>query len=416
MIRSNCTVKKVMRSVVVTLVAGLSLSLVGCGKSAFNVTMNTQQASSPGYFNVPPKVDVLLFVDDTGSMITSFYSTIQTQVPTFLNQLRAQNWDYHFALNPLTARRTQIPQVVGSVYDASSPGWIAPYPGAVASSLTNIVPRFFRTPDSSTDFLSSNDVNNSLNGREPGFENIWYTLNHSINGTGFLRPDAMLVVMVIGNGNDDSDVVYSPRPDGLQLPTASSLTSSFNTYQSRFAGFCGSGAKCAGLQFHAAVNAAGSSTCLNGDGSSIAGDRYLRMARSLNSATYGTTYGAYDICSQSINSVLTQLNTNLSATKIPYQTDFLILDQEPNPSTIKVTKYPAGDTSSPQSISQGAAQGWIYVGRVTGQNVSSVSGTSVRMNPATGYAIKLNGSAVLSGNDTASVDFKPAGVTDSVSQ
>jgi hypothetical protein len=406
----------VPKSVFVTAFFSLVFSLTACGQTAFNVLSNTQNQASPGFFNVPPKVDILLFVDDTGSM-TSAYSTIQTQVPQFLNQLEAQKWDYHFASNGLTTPRAQIPQVAGSIYDGSHSGWVAPYPGASQSGVGNIVPNFFRslsladqgTPIAVSDFLTPAQVNSSLSGSEPGFKTIWSTLTSAINGTGFLRSDALLVVMVMGNGNDNSDVIYAPRSgDNYLVPTPDSLSTSLNSYETLMNGFC-AGGKCQSLQFHAAVSFNGGS-CLNSNVPAKQGMRYLQMA----TATSG---GQYDICSQSISSVLSQLGNHLTSTKLAYSTDYLMLSSAPNLSSIGVTKYLSGDTTQPQVIPQSSTNGWTYVGYVTNQTVSFIRGSNgivTRSNPASGYAIQLHGSAILTGSDTASVDSKPAGAQNSV--
>lgn len=402
-----------------------TLLVSGCGKTAFNTTVSTQTLPAPGYFNIPPKVDILLFVDDSGSMKSSF-SVIQKQVPAFLNTLESENWDYHFASNPLTRTRAQIPQVAGSAYDPSYSSWLAPYPGAQKSDLASsqIVPSFFRSVSASyqntakaySDFLTANDVNSALGDSEPGFSTIREILNSGISGTGFLRKDSLLLVMVMGNGDDNSGVSYAPRPDGVRTPSPTSQTNSFNEYLSYFQGFCQNGSKCGvGLQFHAAVNTTGASRCLYSTGSPLKGTRYMNMASNLGG-------GSYNFCTQDVSTVLTQLGQSLKATKVAYETDYLILKSEPNVDSIKVTKYLGGNTSRAQVISNKVndPEGWwTYVGYVQNLNISKVpkpGGGTIEMNPASGYAIQLHGNAVLTGSDSADVDSKPAGATTSVSQ
>jgi len=425
MVYSSAKFDKILRLALIPLFSVLFLPLAGCGKTAFNVLATSQNQASPGFFNVPPKVDFLLFVDDTGSM-TSSYATIQTEVPKFLSQLESQKWDYHFASNALTTPRTQIPQVAGSVYDSNHSGWLPSYPGQIFGGPDQIVASFFRSLSSAdqgtsaaySDFLTPGQVNAHLAGSEPGFKTMWSTLTQSINGTGFLRPDALLIVMAMGNGNDNSDVTYdSVSVDSTyttQVPNAASLTTSFNHYLNDFKGFCSSSRspQCQRLQFYAAVNLYGSSNCLKASLRPTIGQRYMDLADQLGGVKY-------DICSQSISSVLSQLGNNLKSQKISYKTDYLIIGSDPDPTSIVVKKYLGGDTSQAQVIPMDPNNGWTYVGYVTNQNISEVDGPSgsvTTLNPATGYAIALHGTAKISGNDTASVDFKPAGAQNSVTK
>jgi hypothetical protein len=91
----------------------------------------------------------------------------------------------------------------------------------------------------------------------------------------------------------------------------------------------------------------------------------------------------------------------------------LFISQDADPSSIKVTRYNGGDASQATTIPQDAINGWTYVGSVS--NVYAID-YPVPMNLSSGFAIKLNGSAKISGNDTTEVDFKPAGAQDSVSK
>src|SRR4051794_33044980 len=81
------------------------VSLTGCNNLAFNISPSTQNIQGPANFMIPPKVDILLVEDDTGSAY-EVYPTISQQLPVFLNQLQAETWDYHFATTPLTTFRS----------------------------------------------------------------------------------------------------------------------------------------------------------------------------------------------------------------------------------------------------------------------------------------------------------------------
>ena len=87
-----------------------------------------------------------------------------------------------------------------------------------------------------------------------------------------------------------------------------------------------------------------------------------------------------------------------------------MIDQAPELSTIRVTKYLGGDTRQPQVIPQDPVNGWTYAGYLTDVPVID---QPIPMNHQSGYAIELHGTAKLIGGDTASVEWKPEGARDS---
>src|SRR3954453_21040647 len=136
---------------VVSLV-GMSILNTGCGAQAFNVMPSQANIAAPGGAVVPPKVDILLVEDDTGS-ITPAFPTITSAVKDFLNQLDQQPWDYHFATIPLTTYRP-IQQVVGSKYDSNRGStWTPAYPGQKPNDLDMLPESFFSLPKDFSGFL-----------------------------------------------------------------------------------------------------------------------------------------------------------------------------------------------------------------------------------------------------------------------
>jgi hypothetical protein len=117
---------------------------------------------------------------------------------------------------------------------------------------------------------------------------------------------------------------------------------------------------------------------------------------------------------------MSDLTHQLAVQRLNYNLLYLFVSQEPNLSTVTVTKYKNGDRNQASIIPQDSKNGWSYAGNVT--NVSTIyfldpaTGQPVYMNTASGYALKLNGNAVLTGADTAQVNYKPVGATTSVSE
>ena len=121
---------------------------------------------------------------------------------------------------------------------------------------------------------------------------------------------------------------------------------------------------------------------------------------------------SFDICTQPMNQIFDSLTGQLQSRKIANRQHYLFISQDADPSSVKVTRYIEGDTSRAILIPQDATNGWTYVGAV--KDVYAID-YPFPTNLSSGYAIQLNGSAEISDNDTADVDFKPAGAQNSVS-
>src|ERR1700733_15233094 len=83
---------------------GLLAGLSGHGTQYYTTIPKTSQSQSPGTFAIASKVDIILVEDDTGSMFEP-YTTISTQLTSFVGAFDQQNWDYHFGIVPLTTSR-----------------------------------------------------------------------------------------------------------------------------------------------------------------------------------------------------------------------------------------------------------------------------------------------------------------------
>lgn len=385
--------------------AGVSSSVTGCaGKTAFNVTPTSQIVAAPGSTLVPPKVDFLLVTDDTGSAYEA-YDALSQQVPLFLNQLDQVRWDYHFASIPLTSYRS-VDQVVGSTFDSNRGSeWTPAYPGQLATDSGMVASSVFRLPSQFSQIWGT--ITNNLNGLEPGFANIKSVIESGLNGTNFMRNDAMLVVLVVGNGNDTSGVNFCKRGDGVTVVCSDgSEGNSFNQYKSWFSSLkpSAAGGTQSNIKFFSAVAQRQTSNCLGGG--SVIGDRYNRMASALGGQSY-------DVCTQPINQVLSSLTSSLQSTRMNFRTRYLFLDQEPELKSIKVTRYLNGDTNSARVIAEDPINGWTYAGKL--QDAYAID-YPIPMNQGSGYAIELHGTARLIGSDTAAIDATPAGAQNSVSK
>lgn len=388
--------------------------LIGCGKTAFDVGSSTNSNSAPGSYQLPPKVDFLLVEQDTGS-IAPVLSSIASQVNLFLNQFDQKKWDYHFATMALShppTSRYPLTQVIGSVYDynRASPqwgsSWVPLYPGQAPDFATMLSPSVFKIPSQYTGFVTQiSQLTDAMNGFQPGFQNILSALQTGLGNSKFLRSDSYFVVLFVGNQDDTSLVNFcslGPGSTGACSGSDCAISSqnltgyggdcnsqktSFNWYRSQFAQL--------NMHFYSAVAHSNQSNCLGGK--AIAGNRYIQMSYALGGQSY-------DLCSQSIASILSSLATSLQSERINFITKYLFMSQAPDPSSIQIQKFVGGDPNRPISIPQDPNDGWTYVGFTTHYAISSPS----PMGQTTGYAIELNGTAQLTGLDTASITYYPS--------
>lgn len=405
--RRHLTFRPAAALPVLTMLLTLASSgLAGCGPQAFQIQQQSNRTTPPGELLTPPKVDVLFVQDNTGSIFNLYY-TIQPKVTTFLNQLAASKWDFHFATTPLVTLRPQnVNQVATGPYDGNyGSQWVSPYPGAVPQSM-QIPSAFFRFPSQYTGFVSSSEVSTATGGLEPGFQTIWNALHTGFQGTGFQRPDAMLVIVMIGNGNDTSGVNFCQRPDQVWVPceqvspSQGTYESSLQTWINNFRNIALTEQASSSVRFYSTVSSV-QGTCLGSQ--AYQGDRYIRMAQAL-----GGTQA--DLCanpniSSALDTLFNNLSTQLSSIRLTLRQRFLVLSSEPNPATIRVTKYVGGNAAQAIEIPQDPINGWTYVGQTTQFLIDSPT----PMNQATGYMIELHGTAKLVGNDSADVNFLPPG-------
>jgi len=414
------------------------IQLTGCGNQGFVVGTDEAPQSAPGNFIIPPKVDLLLAQDNSASMNQAF-NEISSQLPSFLNQLESRNWDYHFYATPLGKRQNNqfdiFNKFLVSKYDANwilFNQWKPPYPGADPNVFGMGIPAeyFGGSPSTYTGFLSANDIR--ADGKELGFESILYSLDQAPY-VGFSRKDALTVVLVISTGDDMSGVNFCQRSDSLILPCSAGTTqyttsgtafcrvqnqnsstltqynnttcapfdtraSSLSYYKSEFDDFIQKG-YAAGLKMYSAVPFANEPNCRN-YGTVKVGSRYQSMAGALG----GTSF---PLCNSSIGTILNSVAQQLETLRLDFQTRHLVINTEPNLSTVKITRIRNGVA---QVIPQDGANGWSYLGYQ--ENIPAIDHPTP-MNHVTGYIFRLNGDSVLRGNDTANIEFKPAGASNS---
>lgn len=383
---------------ILSLIFGLSLLFVtACGKTAYNVSPNEETIQGPGNYYIKPKVDFLAVIDDTGS-ITNSLEAINQGLRSLLSTIIAQNWDVHFAQVPLTKYRA-ITQVLAT--DSSS----------VNSSV-------YRASNNYTGYLTQADVSTGSQGSEPGLKNILDVLKNNATQTGWGRADSKWKVMFFGNGQDTSYVNMCKRPyDGLTLPcdqmspapaqctpTATDPTGGSSTCDSTYTSmsFFENAYRNlnANLQVYAMVGGEAVNNCLGA--SSYVGSRYMDIAGFTNGSSI-------DVCTKSMNDLFAQFSADLQAERRSYKQRYLFLKQEPDLSSLKITRYIDGSSSNTVIITSSNYQ---YLGYKTDYAVDYPS----KLNMATGYALRLSDDAEIQGDDQVKISYLPKGSQNTVSE
>lgn len=398
-------------------VSALGFALSGCGSEQYQTPNYSERQTAPGTFTIPAKVDVVVAVDDTSSM-SDVNEAVRAQIPAFLQGLESSGWDYRFTAIPLTKARS-ISQIAASRYDGnwnSLGGWMAPYPGASPTGGSNVLSGYFRiaTPGqrlSYSDYVTAGS-NAGTGLHEPGLRNLIDALrSSSMSASKMIRSDAMLVVIPFSTGEDTSDLTYTTSGCGTDAErhgvhpaeyaqyNANCAAQMESTYQ-RLAGDFAAVKQRALVRMFAAVSAR-RGAC-QGDSNAYIGSRYARLAKDFGGR-------GLNICTSSISSVMNEISGELVSTRLNMTTRYLVVDRKPNASTVVVTATRGGVK---EAIAKDDANGWSLIessGPITVNTVElDTADGPIGMTQATGYVIKLNGSSVLKGDDTAEVKYEPA--------
>lgn len=375
--------------------AMVAATLSACGPQAF-VPGTNKLSQTAGDMNLPPKVDILLGIDVKGAM-KDIYPGMGSEIDQFTANMQASGWDYRFTAislsegDPLPLNKIAVAKYDGNWNAFGS--WLSPYPGAapwdqqIASSLFSAI----TTPSS---LFPSSLSGYGNDGHKSGIQNQATFLNRSDVQTNFLRPGAMLAVITLSDSRDTSGGTWQYRAmDGQYIWTAPAVNNIPALAQQILTAKGGQPAlvKYYSLVSHLQQNG----TCRGAY--TFAGTRYEQVAAQLGGQSI-------DICSNTLPAALNQVSGNLINARAAFRKVYLVLGTEPKIETIRVTKNGA-------LVPQDGANGWTYVGYVA--TPTATIDSPVAMNPATGYFIRLNGSARLMGNDAATIEYENLGATSS---
>jgi hypothetical protein len=380
-----------------TLLLG-ALTLSACGPQPFVPATMVSDQTAAGTLNLPKRVDIMVSVSTDGG-IANILTDAQTELDKFTSGLQKSGWDYRMFVVPMaesdtaSLTNTNIPvlydqRVAVSKYDYNQMSWNggagyqAPYPGAVPND-----PFYTLLPSLATPYLSITAQSPIiLNGRQTGLLNQKQFLSLPYVQQNILRTDANLAVITISNGKDTSDgwTTDNSSPNPVTLPNPVNIGNYLPAMQAvkapgKFKYYA------LASEFHHISN-----TCRNGPART--GTAYKQIAE----ASGGLFI---DLCYNSINQALTSISNSIQSQQMFFKKEYLVLETQPDPSTIKVYKNGV-------LLPQGGSNGWTYNGMQTQYLIYDPAPMELR----TGYMIQLFGTARLQGTDSARVEYLNYGV------
>ncbi len=362
---------KKWKSLPVIALAALTL-LPACGKKSFAPLDKTTGGQAGQYLVIKPKLDLVIFQDNSDSMANAM-----AQVKPHLNNILSNldtNWEYRVVVLPLLSSQNLNVKTVLATDCAGIPS---------ASCTTSVAA--FNSLGGDSGWINSR--NSSVGNEDKGFQYMYSNLSN-LDGSGFLRNDAALAIAVISNNDDHSGVTYNYRSDGSKIGinyTSATSVNSFNTYKNNFVALA---ASMNISRFYSIVAANNYSDCYGG-GRTWTGKRYMDMASAMGGLSY-------DVCNPAaFTNVVNDLRSNLQPVISAFEFNYVVLDEEPDPATIKFKK---NGVDMPNS----AMNGWTYAGYLVNQPTSFAPMVGYAR---TGFMLRLDGSATLKGTDTYSVTY-----------
>jgi hypothetical protein len=377
--------------------------LTACGKEKY-VDQNFQSSATANqYVTSKPKVDIVVFQDDSDSVMYGPISALKPQMQNFLSQL-SSDWDIHFVVLPLLSDQSSLSGKYVVASDCSS---ISGASGCYPLSQTST----YNSQPGDAAWL--NNSNSGVGSLDQGLYYMQRNLSRSsFTSSGFLRSDAALAVIVVSNGQDLSGINpnnkgscydgygnYNPsafpqidycNANGsgtYEVNTyANSLSSSYNSFANYFAQVRGSSLL---AKFYSIVSPSTTSGCYGSY--AMAGTRYISMSQQFNSSTG-------NLCNSSgFSTVLNDIRSNLHAVTTAIKFNYAVVSTQYEPLVSSITVQKNGVT-----IPQSDTNGWSYVGYLSNQPTSYYPTSG---NVQSGYMIQLNGSAVYQGSDSLSINY-----------
>ena len=380
----------------------LTASISSCGKKAADLAKKNdplagEEVTVLENLAVAPKIDILLAQGNTDALKDTNINITQL-IPGLLDRLTASGWNIHFtstnisipAITDTTHRDLPITQIAASRQDPNWKNeWSPEYPGQKGDQVTGIIKdSLFKKPANYSACVDPNSMQPRADDKTTGLQAIYAALTAKVDGTGFLRDDAMLAVWVISSQEDTSDTNLCGTVPCNDDKAASSLQS----YKSRLLALK-SDSKL--FKMYSLVSKA-DGNCLNG--TATAGTRYSFIAKE----TAGPE-NDYNLCILSVQDYFASLQMELNKLRGSMEVRYLFLGAEPEPTSIEVFTYEGGDAKKEKKIPLDQYNGWTYAKKV--EKAAMIYGP-VSINSGSGFAIELHGNAKMKATDIAKIIFQ----------
>ena len=369
-------------------VLAISLGLLSaCGKPKFQKQELAAEAVAGVY--TKPKIDIVIFQDNSDSvMLQGPLAQLKYDMNQFLTSIDSR-WDYHFTVMPLLSLRSIDQKYI-----------VAQNCAGLNNCLSGSQISQFSASNAPSDYGWITSVNSSTGSSDWGFNYMGNNLSHSrMAASGFLRSDAALAVVVVTNGEDTSGMSQSngndfyDRGDGHMYINyySTNANTSFSNFRNYMSGL--KGASILSKFYAVAAQGTENGQVRNCYGTTAnVGKRYKDMAEQLNSY-------AFDLCSgNGLVGVLGSIAAQLQVLVEAYIFNYAVVSatEEPDEATIVVKKNGV-------TVPKSNVNGWSYVGLKSNQPTSYYPAPT---NNASGYMIKLNGTAEYKGSDKISIKYK----------
>lgn len=329
--------KKIL--VLSALSASFILSIMGCSNKATSFGLPSTQDSFGQVIVRNNKVDILFVIDNSTSM-TQYQQKLAARVPDMISTLNSLKMDYHVAVTSTTMtndfnRYPMTRQILGT-------------PKYLTSSNINLLSSRLIVGDTGSDL-------------ERGLDALSYVTGAYANtyAPGFIRSDALFVVIFLGDEDDQSSEFGSGN------------SNDFVNYMNRIKPPFAEGGRAWMANF---IGSTQNQSCDNLGGSVSIGYNYMRLV----DASGGSKES---ICSGDLSTAV----SNIKSRVISQLTAFK-LRTAPQKSSIRV--FVGG-----RSIAEDAVNGWTLEEEVNGSQKS--------------YLIKFHGVSVPAADQSVQVDFTP---------
>lgn len=376
----------------------------GCAKQEFRKEQFTASASAVGFRYLPAKVDILMVPDNTGST-NNIFPQLQGTMSGFISSLQGKYWDYHVGRSPVYysggTRHVSNPILVNGQFNTN----VLADGSTVAT--TGLVPSDRATTNLNA-FPILEDTGNATGSGDDTYYNTILALQNAKADTytNFLRPDAILAVVVVTNGYDRNITDQNGALTGAG-------SANLQNYANQLIAIKGSSKL---IRFYSVaaygyLDGGANSYCLSPGGTSRPGKGFFDMIQFIPGLQKfdGNGTDLINVCNPyALSNVMGNIEANLEVIRESYVYSNIVLTDEPRPESIQLSSKDKG------AIPQNDTNGWSYKGLNTVYTVTGIFDEKTQiitpltpgLNRRTGYVIQLNGTAQLIGSDEPSLIYE----------